>query len=70
MHWAVIDDRSAPTTFDANLVHQGIEWVSIRHAKTLNERLLSGKRFPVLDGNSWAEAEWPEWERKQSFSFQ
>ena len=57
MHRAVINDRSAPTAFHADLVHQSMEWLSIRHTKTLNDRLLSGKRFPVLNGNNWATAE-------------
>ena len=37
VHWAAIDDRSAPTAFYANLCHQGVEGLSIRHRAMLNE---------------------------------
>ena len=37
VHRAVIDHRSAPTAFYANLCHQGMEGLSIRHRAMLNE---------------------------------
>lgn len=37
VHRAVIDHRSAPTAFYANLCNQGVEGLSIRHRGMLNE---------------------------------
>lgn len=51
---AVIDDRSAPTAFYANLFHQGMEGLSVRHRAMLNEWPHSSKRLTVQNGNNWA----------------